>query len=187
MRNRLILGLAALSAVALVAPAALAAPAAPVMDGKKVKELVLKVNGGLQSHDDDNADVLGDSDRVNCESPRCAVINFVYKPAKGVKDGLMFTVSWSNPMSDVDLYVGEVSKGGDRSDIGHCGGAATTSEKVFIPASDLKPGKKYALVADMFRSVNEDVTAKVAFGANTVSTRVPAQADGLVYPVNCTL
>ena len=186
MRSRLVLATTALAAVALVVPTALAAPAPPVMDGKKVKELVLKANGGLQDHDDDTAS-LESSDRVNCEKPRCEVLTFVYKPAKGVKDGLMFTATWTNPASDIDLYVAQVGKRGDRTDIGHCGGAATTSERVYIPASSLKPGKTYALIADMYRSVNEDVTAKVNFGPNEVKTTVPAEADALVYPVNCTL
>jgi hypothetical protein len=187
MRNRLVLAAAAFSALALAVPAALAAPATPVMDGKKVKELVLKANGGVQTHDDDNADVLGTSDRVNCAAPRCAILKFVYKPAKGVKDGLMFTATWTNPASDIDLYVGEVGKSGDKTEVAHCGGAATTSESLYVATDNLKPGKTYALVADMFRSVNEDVTAKVAFGSDAVKKTVPAEADGLVYPVNCTL
>jgi hypothetical protein len=157
------------------------------MDGKKVKELVLKTNGGMQTHDEDNADVLGTSDRVNCEAPRCAILTFVYKPAKGVKDGLMFSATWTNPASDIDLYIGEVGKRGDKTEVAHCGGAATTSERLYVAAADLQPGKTYALVADMYRSVNEDVTAKVAFGPNSLKQTVPAEADGLVYPVNCTL
>ena len=185
MRTRLVLTAAAVGAVALVAPSALAAPT-PVMDGKKVKELVLKANGGVQDHDDDTAS-LETADRVNCAAPRCAVLTFVYKPAKGVKDGLMFSATWTNPLSDIDLYVGEVGKRGDRSEVAHCGGAGNTSEKLFVAASDLKPGKTYALVADMYRSLNEEVTAKVAFGANTVKTTVPAAVDSAVYPVNCTL
>lgn len=167
--------------------------ATPVLDGKKVKVLTLTASGGTQDHDTDMVtdlakDPTGPSpDRTQCAAPRCGKLRFTYKPAKGVKGDLMFTLNWTNQASDMDLYVAEVAKDGSLSDIGHCGGVGGTSEKVFLPASSLKSGKSYVLVADFFRSVNDTVTGKVQIGApSTVKTTVPAQVDGLVYPFNCT-
>jgi hypothetical protein len=161
--------------------------ATPTLDGKKVKVLSFTPNGGAQDNDKDQAS-LTTPDRLACEMPRCAKLTFVYKPAKGVKGDLMFTATWTNPASDIDVYVGEVAKDGSASDVGHCGGAATTTEKVFIPASDLKSGKKYVMVVDFYRSVNETVNAKVEIAVpNTIKSTVPSNVDSTLYPVNCTL
>jgi hypothetical protein len=184
MRKRLILTAAAFSAVAVAMPAALAAPA-PVLDGKKVTKVTATLDGGLQDHDQDAADISG-ADRADCAPPRCGIITFVYKPAKGVQGDVLANVTWTNPASDIDLYVAEVGKSG-MSDISHCGGIGNTTETVFIPAGTLKPGKTYALVADFFRSVNEKVTGTVSMPASNPGGPVPAAADTLVYPVNCTL
>jgi hypothetical protein len=189
MRPRLVLAATALAAVGLVAPNALAAPT-PTMDGKKVKELVLKANGGANSHDTDLVtSVKTPVDRYNCPATRCATLKFVYKPAKGVKDGLLFSLKWTNPASDLDLFVGQVGKNGDVSEVAACGGAGTASEQVYLSAAELKPGKTYVLIADFYRSLNENVTGKVAFGANTMKTTVPGQVDDnpIGIPFNCSL
>jgi hypothetical protein len=39
----------------------------------------------------------------------------------------------------------------------------------------------------MFRSVNDTVTGTITMPAAAPAAPVPAAADGLVYPVNCTL
>ncbi|MCW2735640.1 hypothetical protein [Nocardioides sp.] len=185
MRNRLVLAAAALSALALAAPAALAGPATPTLDGKKTTKLTVSLAGGLQDNDKDAADLSG-ADRADCAAPRCGVLKFVFKPAAGVKADTLFNIKWTNPASDIDLYVAEVGKSG-MSDVAHCGGIGNTSETVFIPAGTFKPGKTYALVADFFRSVNETVTGTVTMPAAAPSAPVPAAADSAVYPVNCTL
>jgi surface antigen len=185
MRHRLVLATAALGVAAIAAPAALAAPAPPVLDGKKVTKLSLTGSGGLQDNDKDAADLSG-ADRADCAAPRCMKLVFVYNPAKGVKGDALFTASWSNPASDIDLYVASVNKDGSTSEVGgHCGGVGGVSEKVFVPAGTLKPGKKYALVADFFRSLNETVTGTVEMPKGDFARPVPAEADSVVYPVNC--
>src|SRR4051812_40173053 len=123
MRNRLVLATAALGDVVVAVPA-LAAPAAPVLDGKKTTKLSMTASGGVQDNDKDTADISG-ADRADCSATRCAKLVFTYKPAKGVKGDSLFTVSWTNPASDIDLYVAEVAKDGSTSEVGdtHCGGA----------------------------------------------------------------
>jgi hypothetical protein len=184
MRKRLVLTAAAFAALALATPSALAAPT-PVLDGKKVTKLTKAFDAGLQDHDQDAADISG-ADRADCAPPRCGVLKFVYKPAKGVKADTLFNITWTNPASDFDLYVAEVGKSG-MSDVAHCGGVGNTTETVFIPAGTFKVGKTYALVADFFRSVNDTVTGTITMPAAAPAAPVPATADGLVYPVNCTL
>lgn len=161
--------------------------ASPTIDGKKVKTLSLTANGGVQSNDKDQAS-LDTPDRLACVAPRCAKLAFTYAPAKGLANGdLMFTASWTNPASDIDLYVGELDKRGNASEIGRCGGVAGTTEKVFLPKSSLKPGRRYVLVVDFYRSVNETATGKVEIGVpSTLKSTVPAAADAAVFPVNCT-
>lgn len=187
MRTRLALTAAAVGAVALVAPSALAASAPPVLDGKKVKELKLDATAGAQTHDESLATgIATDEDRMQCGPERCAVLPFVYKPAKGVKGDVLFSINWTTPGSDFDLYVVQIDKSG-RSKIGSCGGSAGLGEKVFLSADNFKAGKTYALLADFYRTPGEKVTGSVTMpAANTVKTTVPAAADELAL-VNCTL
>lgn len=184
MKIRLIT--AAAVAGGLVASVGGAQAASPTIDGKKVKTISITANGGAQSNDKDQAS-LTSPDRLACAAPRCAKLTFTYAPAKGLSNGdLMFTATWTNPASDIDLYIGELDKKGNASDIGHCGGTGTTSEKVFVPKSSLKAGHKYVMVVDFFRSVNETATGKVEIGVpNSIKSTVPAAADGAVFPVNC--
>jgi hypothetical protein len=170
------------------------ASAAPkTLDGKKIKTLTLSASGGLQDHDDSNVTDLPHvldtlPDRADCKAPRCAKLPFVYKPAKGVKGDVMFAITWSNPLTDYDLYVAEVDRDGTTTSVGafHCGGTGGTSEKVFVPRGTFKAGKTYAMVVDFYRSVNDTVHGTVTMGPSTVSHPVPAQADGLLFPINCT-
>jgi hypothetical protein len=184
MRQRLVLAAASLAALALAAPAAMASPT-PVLDGKKVTKLTASFAGGLQDNDADTAN-LG-ADRADCKAPRCGVLKFVFKPAKGVQADALFTIKWTNPASDIDLYVAEVGKDGTMTGLAQCGGIGNTSETVFAPAGTFKVGKTYALVADFFRSVNETINGTVTMPAPAPAAPVPAAADGLVYPINCTL
>lgn len=186
MRTRLALTAAVVGAVALVAPSALAAPT-PVLDGKKVKQLTLTATAGAQTHDETlvSSQVI-DEDRMQCGPERCAVLPFVYNPAKGVKGDVMFTINWGTPGSDFDLYVVQIDKNG-RNKVASCGGSAGLSEKVFLSADNFKAGKTYGLLADFYRTPGETVTGKVEMpGTNAVKTTVPAAADELAL-VNCTL
>ncbi|MGB8652219.1 MAG: hypothetical protein WCD35_16340 [Mycobacteriales bacterium] len=179
---------AAALVAALVAGTSGAQAAYPVLDGKRVKVLTLTASGGVQDNDKEMAS-LSPSDRVSCTAPRCSRLTFTYLPAKGVRNrDLMFSVTWTNPASDIDLYVAEVARNGDSSEVGHCAGAGQPSEKVFVKASALKPGKTYALIVDWFRSINETAHAKVEIGVpSSIKTTVPAAVESQTQNVNCTL
>ena len=187
MKVRLVTAATIAGALALSMSGAQAAP--KVLDGKTLKVLEFTGNGGAQDNDKDYAQAAtGSVDRSNCQAPRCGKLTFVYKPAKGVKGDLMFTLTWANPASDIDLYVAEIGKTGDATTIAQCGGTGTASEKVFLDSSTLKAGKTYALVADYYRSLNETVKGKVEIGVpSTVKATVPAAVDKAFLPVNCTL
>ncbi|MDP9100832.1 MAG: hypothetical protein M3N21_01600 [Actinomycetota bacterium] len=178
---------AAAAGIALTAPPSSAA-GVPVLDGKKTKVLSFSGSGGLQDNDSDFVTgTVKANDRTQCEAPRCAAMVFIYKPAKGVKGDTAYTLTWTNPGSDFDLYVAEIAKDGSRSKIAGCGAGAGNHEKVFIPAGTLKSGKKYAVVVDFYRSLNETMTAKVEMpGTDTVATTVPAAVNNL-QTVNCAL
>jgi hypothetical protein len=182
MRTHLAL---ALGTAALVAGATVPSHAAgaPVLDGKTVKRITGTASGGQQTHDADNADVLATPNRANCAMPRCYRLDFVYRPAKGVKGDVLFKITWTNPASDFDLYVSDDKK----SDKAHCGGFGGTGEALVVSGRSFKPGKKYTLVADFFRSVNDTVQATVEFPTTAkTGTTVPAEAE-LAVPVNCVL
>jgi hypothetical protein len=181
MSPRPVLGLAALALVAAAVPSHAAGPA--VLDGKKVRKITRTASGGLQDNDTDNASIDPPSALVDCAMPRCYRLDFVYRPAKGVKGNLALRIAWANPVSDLDLYLVN-DKNGDMADCGSVGG---TSETVVIPGTKLRPGKRYTLVADFYRSVNDTVTATVEFPTSrTLPTTVPADVDDF-FPTNCVL
>lgn len=185
MRNRLVLVVAAVAAMALAAPGALAAPKTPALDGKKVKKLTLVATAPAQTHDETFVtEQAVPADRMQCGPERCAVLPFVFKPAKGVKNtDILFTLNWGTPVADFDLYVVQIDKGG-RSEIESCGGSTGTSEKIFLTGDNFKAGKTYALLADFYRTPGEKVTGTVEMGAaNTIKSTVP----GPDVKVNCTL
>ncbi len=189
MLARILTALTVSGALALTVTGAHAAT--PVLDGKKVKVMTLKAAGGAQDHDVDQVtelakDPLGSgADRTQCVMPRCAALTFVYKPAKGVRAPIGFAMSWTVPVDDMDLYVAEVVKG-ERTEVAHCAAGVGTSEKVVLPFGTLVAGHTYALVADFYRSVNDNVTASVSFPSTVaVKTSVPATVDNL-ESINCT-
>lgn len=183
MKLRLVIALAISSALALSLSGAEAG--VPTLDGKKVKVLTLTATPGLQEHDQDTA--VSVDTKVECLPPRCARLTFAYKPAKGVKGGLMFTMTWGNPGSDFDLYVGEVGKRGTTTVIGRCGGFGGPSEKVYLAPSSLRSGKTYVMVMDFARSLNDTVKGKVEINVpTTIGTKVPDKVDSL-QAINCTL
>jgi len=157
--------------------------ATPTMDGKKVKVLKAAFKGGLQ---DNTPTMAVGEDREYC-TKHCGRLPFVYKPAKGAKGGLMFTVTWSNPASDIDLTVVEAGPNKTWKTIGGCNGAGNMMEKVYLPTTALRSGKTYALIAFYFRSVNETFNSKVEMGIpSTIKPTVPAKADDIAL-INCTL
>ncbi|HUR51180.1 MAG TPA: hypothetical protein VMZ11_03545 [Mycobacteriales bacterium] len=201
MRTRLLLSTLLAGSLALMATGADAATR--TMDGKKVKKLTITANGGAQDNDAWNvydvvatadegmADTLPDQVRrkgLDCKPPVCARLEFVYKPAKGAKGGLMFTAGWTNPASDIDLYAVEIAKDGTPSDLGHCAQAGTASEKVYLAPQDLKAGRKYALVIQFFRSLNETVTGTVEMGVpSSIKKTIALPSLGDPLNLNCAL
>jgi len=159
--------------------------ATPVMDGKKVKVLKITGTSGVEEHD---VDLTGTGpDPIDCGKPRCLRLQFVYKPAKGIKGGLMFTAKWSTPGTDIDLFVGEVGKNGRATRIAACASTGPPSEKLFLAPSALRSGRTYVMVLDFFRAVNEKVTGTVEMTSkSTVAITMPAKAES-VKKVNCTL
>ncbi len=187
MKVRLATAATLVGALALSISGAEAA-ATPTLDGKKVKVLTLTATAAVQDHDSDQVTTLvNDSDPTQCVAPACSRLTFTYKPAKGVKGDLMLTSTWTNPAADIDLYFAEVLKDGSSAEIANCASAGGPSEKIFVEASALKPGKKYALIAFFFRTANETVNTKVEIAVpNSIKTSVPAAADELA-DANCTL
>jgi hypothetical protein len=180
MRARLVLTLGAAVAVAAASLPAEAAP--PTLDGKKVRKITKTAPGGVQDHDQDNLS-LDPQYRTQCAMPRCYRLDFIYKPAKNVKGNILLKITWTNPASDFDLYFSDEKK----AERAHCGGAAGLGEMLVVRTSGLKAGRKYTLVADFFRSVNDTVTATVEFPTKTTQgTTVPEDFDTLL-PTNCVL
>lgn len=176
MRTRLVLVPAVLAGLVLSLSGAEAAT--KTMDGKKVKSLTITANGGAQDNDgwlvydavalaeegieDELPEQLHRVQPEDCtKPPLCANLDFIYKPAKGIKGGLMFTTTWANPASDIDIAVVQYEKDGSRTKLASCGGFGSATEKLYLAPSELKPGRKYALVIQFFRSFNETVTGKV--------------------------
>jgi hypothetical protein len=164
--------------------------ATPTLDGKKTKTLSFTAVAAPQANDvTATQNDLDGVERVTCSPPLCASFDFVYKPAKGVKAiGLAFESSWTVPVGvDIDFYVAAVDKRGDATEIASCGASAGNRERIYLPASDFKSGKKYRMIAYFYRAANETVTTKVTFnGANEVPATVPSDAEAAA-PINCGL
>lgn len=186
MKTRLIT--ATVLAGALAASVSGAQAASPVLDGKKTKVITLKAVGAAQDHDPDFVTgSLGGPERVECTMPRCARLDFTYKPAKGVTGDVMFEAKWTSPSSDIDLYVAALDKKGNPTQLATCGTFGGTSEKVFLDASNFKAGNKYAVIVDFYRTANENVTATATMPSSTsIPKTVPAPVDD-TQAVNCGL
>ena len=179
MRTRL--AAAALLCGALALPHVARAAGTPTLDGKKVRTLTTSFAPKAQDHDSDFVTgSLGGDDRVNCAADRCGTFPFTFKPAKGVKGDLVFTISWTTPGQDFDLYVVEYAKDGSRSQVATCGAFAGTSEKVVVSSSDLRAGKKYGLLVDYYRTPGtEKVTGTVAFPSSATLKSFPTDTAGV--------
>lgn len=189
MKFRIIAAAALAAGLALTVSGAQAAT--PVLDGKKVKVLQLSGAGGQQVHDQDTAS-LSLPDKFDCAPERCKRLPFVYKPAAGIKGDLMITATWTNPLSDIDMYLFEVQKNKTGVEINNCGALAGNSEKFFVPKAQLRAGRTYVLLMDFYRSINETATAKVEINVpNTAKQVIPPEYDGelpgTVFKFNCAL
>ena len=162
--------------------------ATPVLDGKKVTVLKAETTAATQDNETALKDDVAGVERVSCAMPKCSRLPFVFKPAKGVKGNVAFTVTWTLPVEDYDLYVAEIDKDGTASQIATCGATVGTSERVELPSDTFKPGKTYALITYNFRSTGQQkVTSTVSFpGSAGIKATVPAAADSLVN-ANCGL
>lgn len=199
MRTRLVI--ASLLAGSLALMTAGADAATKTMDGRKIKKLTITASGGVQDNDPWLVtDAIAQVDPgaasglpaqlqrpgLGCKMPACARIDFVYKPAKGIKGGLMMTAAWTNPASDIDLYAAEKQKDGTWTEVAHCASTGTASEKVYLAPADLRPGRTYALVAQFFRSLNETVTGTVEINVpSTIKSTASLPGVGDALGVNC--
>lgn len=196
MNARLVLAPALAAVLAVGAVGAHAAT--PTLDGKKVKKLAATYTPAAQDNDatlatdlisivDPRAPGATNPERTECAvGSRCGRITFKYLPAKGVRGGMMIQSVWSNPTTDIDLYLAEVAKDGSVSQIASCGGSGGTSEKIYVAPGELRPGRTYAVITDFFRVASDTVKTSVVFpGANTMKSTLPA-GDGAVFNVNCT-
>ena len=186
MKNRLIAAAGLAGALVVALPSAQAGTA--VLDGKKVTTLTMESTPTAQTHDETFVTELpGGPERVSCTGTRCARLPFVFKPAKGVTGNLAFTIAWSVPVEDYDLYVAEIAKDGSATEIAHCGTSGGTTEKLELGSDAFKSGKTYALIVDFYRSVGQKVTSKISFpGSAGIKQTVPAAVDSL-QPTNCGL
>lgn len=172
MRNRLLALVAAATAVSLAFPAtANDNKTPPVMDGIKVKELSFEGTGALQANETDTGST---SQRVNCQMPRCAHLDFIYKPAGTFKADLYVEAVWDSPLADVDVYFTSVGADGRATDVLHCASFGGSKERVFVPQDKLKPGQKYRVVVDFYRTYGTKVTTKVQMpGTNQIPKTTP--------------
>lgn len=184
MKFRLALATALAGGLLVSMSGAQAAP--PVMDGKKVK--VLKKSATVAAT---TAQPTG-FDEIVCEDPtKCLTLPFVYKPAKGVKGDLLFTATWTNPAADFDLYVVEIDpKKKTETTVGRCATAPLASEKVFLSAKELRPGRHYRMVVGFYLPLGDTVNAKVEIAVpNTIPTTAPDAVENSAaeHKINCSL
>ncbi len=184
MRRRLVLPVAVAAALCLAAGAVQAAAGPmPVLDGRRVTTLTLTVDSPSQTQ---LPDVATGNRALDCQKPRCSRLPFVYFPAKGVRSAIAFTVTWTSPLTDVDLYVAEADPVRGNLPVNACASKATgTSERVFFPADFLRRGTTYVLIADVQHSLGDRVTSRVTMpGRDDMATTVPSTLDRSI-PVNC--
>ena len=160
MRRRLY-AVVAIAALGLTMPSSAEEP--KKLDGTKTKKIEVKGNGGDQQHDDEF--ILGGPERTKCADPRCLRVDFIYAP-DNVAGDVVFHGTWTNPQSDMDIYV--VDK--DGKDIAHCGGSVGTGEILSIKGTDMKSGEKYTFIVDYYRSFGDEVTATIEFPATYESS-----------------
>lgn len=154
MRTPLV-ALAAIWALALAGAPASAGP--DVLDGKrktKVASIVeIPTATFVTASDPTDAQVLGCTANV-----QCGKLDFLYKPARGVKGDLTVMATWFYPtVTDVDLYLVGAGK-----ILARC--ASTLGNRRFaqLKAASLKPGRTYTIVAFYAHSVGETLTIQAS-------------------------
>jgi len=155
----------------------------PVLDGQRVRTLAVTFASPAQTQ---VPDAVTSGRALDCQRPRCSRLPFVYFPATGVRSAIAFTVTWTSPLSDVDLYVAEVDYVRGNLPVAACASKSSgTSEKVFFPAGFLRRGTQYVLIADVQRTVGDRITSRVSMpGRDEVPTTMPSTLDRAA-PVNC--
>ena len=166
MRTRV---LVAVVGALLVAAAGQASAKVDTLDGKKVKKVV-SITQTRQG-----AATVGDPDESKIASCRqgidCNRLDFIYKPAKGVKGDITVFAEWYFIGStDVDIYLLDGAKL-----LGRCGGEMGNERHFDVSAKSLKPGKKYTAVAWFSHSSGEGLTLEVDMPTKTVA---PYETEG---------
>lgn len=137
--------------------AVLPADAGPkVLDGKKVKQVVsiseIPAATANVPNDPTDAQVLACKIKTECNR-----LDFVFKPAKGVKGDLTVMTKWYFPTTtDVDLYLVGAGK-----IVGRCASYLGNQRFIQVPGASLKAGKVYTAIAYYAHSSGETLTLQV--------------------------
>jgi hypothetical protein len=159
MRTRALL---ALSSALMLALATQASAKVETLDGKKTKKVVsitqTRQNAATVG-DPTDAQVAGCRNGIDCNR-----LDFVYKPAKGVKGDITVFAQWYFAgTTDVDIYLLAGSKV-----LGRCGGEMGNERHFDVAAKALKPGTRYTAVAWYSHSTSEGLTLEVDMPTKTV-------------------
>jgi hypothetical protein len=154
--------LIAVSSALLVAAATQASAKIDTLDGKKVKKVV-SITQTRQG-----AATVGDPDESKIATCRqgidCNRLDFIYKPAKGVKGDITVFAQWYFAgTTDVDIYLLGAGK-----ILGKCGGEMGNERHFDVSAKALKPGKVYTAIAWFSHSSGEGLTLEVDMPTKTV-------------------
>ncbi|MDQ1688348.1 MAG: hypothetical protein QOK42_1323 [Frankiaceae bacterium] len=165
--------LIAVATAVLVGAATQASAKIDTLDGKKVKK-VISITQTRQNAatvgDPDEAKVIGCRQGIDCNR-----LDFIYKPAKGVKGNITVFAQWYFVgTTDVDIYLVGAGKV-----LGKCGGEMGNERHFDVAASALKPGKAYTAIAWYSHSTGEGLTLEVDMPTKTVK---PYEAQGSPAP-----
>lgn len=168
MRRALSAAVIALVAAAIAAPDAVAGP--PVLDGKTIKNLriVAEAAPGAAAVDPSPEQV------ASCAAPACARIDFVFKPAKGVKAQTL-SVSERNfwaVLGDEDLYLMQ-----GKTVIASCTGTASNARHLSVPTASLKSGTTYTAVMYFSHEIGESTSMNVDLPGVAARDRVVADPN----------
>jgi hypothetical protein len=163
--------LLAAALAALVAALPAHADFTPVLDGKKLKRVVLKEDAarGFLAADPTPAQV------ASCKpTAECGRLDFVYKPARGVTADLGVSVHWFYPVaSDVDLFLLQ----GKRV-VASCVSMTGNTRRFVVPRKALRAGARYTAVMFYSHSFGEKSNMAVTLPAEPVPpAEVPPNLD----------
>jgi len=157
---------------ALVAAIPAQADFTPVLDGKKIKRVVLKEDAtrGAIAADPTDAQVVACKPKLECGR-----LEFIYKPARGVTADLGVSVHWFYPFaSDVDLYLLQGKKV-----VARCASMSGNTRRFVVPRSSLRPGGRYTAVMFYSHSFGEKSNMVVSLPALPAGSanQVPPNLD----------